>query len=593
MRISDAYVERLLLENGICSQEQLDAIQELSLDTKKPLQDLVVEHGWLSEVELARLYADEIGVPFIELPPAGVPSRVLNQLPATTARRHRAIIFAFDGPTALIAMEDPTNNDATTLLKKHFSQVKPHLVTSRQLQTVLDSYDDTNSLSMSSLKRPVTINQDRVNLAPSITESLNRVVQQAVRLGSNDIHIEPYSDHIRIRWRSGGKLHDGYKLPLSTLPALLAYVKNLGNLPIHEHDAPQYARWQLTDQDRRYEVKATILPTASGEKVVLHIIPIAASAPNLRELGLWGSTLRTLTQTLTYTNGALFISGPRHAGKATTLFCLAQTIAPHGKTITIEESPDYLMKAAHQVIMSSPSRKTFTQSLRAIVDQDPHLIMVNISNDHIVGPPVINTAASGHFVISSFHAPSAAGTLRRLVDIGVEPFMIASNVRAVVSQRLVRTLCLNCREPFAPGQQQISQLKKFLDAQGIGWRQLHELEKTVVTEGVVATADSTSKGVSTRYLSSTSRTITRLWRAHPGGCEYCDDSGYSGQTGLFEVFKPEQVTSALTKNGSVSTLQREAIKNGMVSLYLDGLLRSLVGQTAFIDVLQVLTGYNL
>ncbi len=585
MRISDAFVESLLKDTLGYSEEDISVLRRASLETKKPLQDLVVQHDLMSEADLARAYAEAVDLPFVDLPPEGVSARFLARLPQSVARRHSAVVFSVDEDgTALVAIADPSDATAVDYLNKHLGDIKLHVTSPSRLKAALNQYAPGPVMSHSSMAYFAHETSDLVD-HPSITESLNHIIQGALLAGSSYIHIEPQDDHVLIRWRIDGRLREGYKLPHSSLTPLLAYIKSLADIQLHEHSTHQNGNWRLTSSEQSYEIRVSIVPTINGEKALLHIVPMNAPTLGLPALGLWGNSLRQLRQATTHSRGVVFVAGPRRSGKATTLLELIHVLKTSDTSVlTIEERPKYRVDGIQQLHLEFATLDAIDTMLKSVQNQDPDIIMVNIAQDVLAGSSAIQTAASGHVVLSSLHAGSAAGALRHLLDIGIEPFMLLSTVRAVVGQRLIRVLCSNCRESFALGRTQMSQLNKLLDSYDISWRQLHELEKSAVMAGI----GSDPKGGGIQDLSTTNRTIKYLWRAHQGGCEMCNYTGYRGQTGIFEVLVPQVIEKSINRKQSTDELGRAAIKAGMMSLRLDGLIKALRGQISFAEVLKVL-----
>jgi type IV pilus assembly protein PilB len=592
MRISDSLAESLLKRSGVLSKAQLADLHKQSLKTKKPLQDLIIENDLLSEAELTSLYANELKLPFIEVPAGSIHPRTLTRLPEHVATRYKAVVFDIDDndDSVLVAIEDPIDARSLSFLQKRLGDnLKLHITTGSQLKTALEQYRNNRDSALlkvmahqSSASDPLAVNTAVVAEGSAAAESVNHILEQALRAGASDIHIEPRVDHVIIRYRIDGLLREAHKLPSTSLHLLIGYIKTASRLKLDEHYAPQYGQWNVTIGDRHYGIGATILPTVDGEKAVLHIVHESSNAPSLRDLGLWGSGLRDLQRAISEPHGALFVTGPISSGKATTLFSLLSSLSsPDVNIATIENPVEYRIAGANQVQVNPSAGVTLKTGLEAILSQDPNIIMVSEIGDSESSHMIIQAAHNGHLVLSSLHAERAAAGVRRLLDMANEPFLIANSCRAIVGQRLVRRLCPDCRESTAPDAKTLKHIEKLLRLEGIGFKQLHELEVSALAEGIGAPAK----------LSSTAHSITHLWKAHEGGCNRCYYTGYHGRLGIFEVLTPSAtVQKTILQSASATVINQAARDSGMVSLQLDGLIKALRGETTISEVLRVSVG---
>ena len=600
MRISDSLAQSLLKQSGSLTKEQLDDLRSQLAETKKPLQDLIIQNGLLSEAELTRLYAKHSGVPFIELP-ASISHRALSRLPEHVATRYNAVVFDTDDneDIILVAMEDPSDQGAVSFLKKQLGDnLKLHLSTSSQLRDALDQYRTGRRSQLLHIMSPPD-DSDSPQAAVSssmvegsvIVDSLNHILEQALEIGASDIHIEPQLDHIVIRYRIDGLLRPAHKLHLQALSPLLGYIKTVGQLKTEEHDAPQYGQWATSLGDESYEVRVTILPTVDGEKVVLHLVPSSTKAPSLRDLGLWGQGLHDLQRAFAEPHGIVLVVGPTGSGKSTTLFsALSALSAPDVTIATIEDPVEYRIAGANQVQINPSAGVTLASALPAVLDQSPDIIMLSEINGTKSCVAAIEASLRGHLVLSALHTSSAAAGVHRLLDMDIKPHMIDNSVRAIVGQRLARKLCPDCQEAVAPGKTTLAQIEKSFHLKDFGgFRRLHELE-TLATEEGLGVQVSGKSATAAHYLSTSSRSINRLWRAHAGGCERCHHTGYQGRVGIFEVLSlSAAVQKTINSEASTHAIDQAAIESGMISLQLDGLVKALRGQTTVSEVLRVST----
>jgi type IV pilus assembly protein PilB len=591
MRISDALAESLLLQSGAFTAKQLTELHAQSQKAKKPLQDLIIEHSLLSEAALTNLYAQELGLPFVEVPAGHISHQVLNRLPEHVADRYKAVVFDIDDgdDSTLVAIEDPLDAQSLSFLKKRLGDnLKLHITTGSLMKDALEQYRNPRSNALvkvmayeDSAADPQIVNAALVAEGSAAAESIHHIVEQGLMSGASDIHIEPRVDHVLIRFRIDGLLHEAHKLPLSTLGLLVGSVKTAGKLKLSEHHAPQYGQWNIALGEHYYAIRATVLPTIDGEKVVLHIVPESVTPPNLRDLGLWGSGLRDLQSALTEPRGTIFVAGPIGSGKATTLFAMVSLLhSPNVNIATVEDPLKYRITGANQVQVNPSLGMTFANALRAVLAQDPNIVMLSELRDSESSKLVLQAAQSGHLIFSALASTSAAAGVRRLLTMDNEPFLIVSSLRAIVGQRLARRLCPECREEVAPDTSTLKQVEKCLRNEGGGWKRLHELEAAALAE----------VGGDSAELSTTARGLSRVWQAHSGGCEYCHNTGYRGRVGMFEVLTAtDKVQKAILSNASTAVIHKAAKESGMVGMQLDGVVKALRGQTTLSEVFRVST----
>ncbi len=596
MRISDTLVEKLLNHTGKFSKEQIAALREQEANEKKPLQDLVIKNNLLNEKDLTKLYAEEVEVPFVELNPKEIKAEVLKMLPERIARQYSAIVFDVDEQgTKLVAMENPDDIQALNFLHKQLGTgIKVHLTTNSLLQAALDQYRG----NISSELTKVIASEDEVEDSEEVDESdlaedspvaqtVNIIIEYGVKAGASDIHIEPRENFVVVRYRIDGLLREANKLPRKLLGALVSRIKILSNLKIDEHRAPQDGRFKVEVSGQVYALRVSTLPILDGEKVVMRILNESSKPAELQELGFWGGALNDLKQAIVQPHGMVLVTGPTGSGKSTTLFSVLSALnTPNVNISTVEDPIEYHVVGANQTQVNPIAGMTFTNGLRALLRQDPNIIMVGEIRDGETADLAVQAALTGHLVFSTLHTNNAATCLPRLLDMGVEPFLIASTVRVVVGQRLVRRLCVDCRENFAPDATILKQLEKsFRLTENGGIKEVHELETQALADGI---GKATGKGASTNDLSTSATTITRLWKAHDEGCDCYNHSGYKGRIGIYEVLNNSPgIQKMIVSNSTSEAIQLTAISEKMLTMQLDGLVKALRGQTTIEEVLRV------
>jgi len=597
MRIPDSLVETMLKKSKHCTDEQLAALREQEKTDKKPLQDLVIKNDVLTEKELTKLYADEIEVPFVELNAREIKHEMLKLLPERIARQYNAVVFDVEPKGAkLVAMEDPDDVQTLNFLQKQLgNNIKVHITTSSLLQAALDQYRG----NISSELTKVIADDDALDPAEEVDESdvaedspvaqtVNILIEYGVKAGASDIHIEPREDFVVIRYRIDGLLREANKLPRKLLGSLVSRIKILSNLKIDEHRAPQDGRFKVEVNGQVFALRVSTLPILDGEKVVMRILNESSKPANFTELGFWGTALTDLQQAIIQPHGMVLVTGPTGSGKSTTLFSVLSALnTPNVNISTVEDPVEYHIVGANQTQVNPIAGMTFTNGLRALLRQDPNIIMVGEVRDGETADLAVQAALTGHLVFSTLHTSNAATCLPRLLDMGVEPFLIASTVRVVIAQRLVRRLCVDCRESFAPDAATLKQIdKSFHISDNGGAKQMHALETIALKDGIGKANGASDKA--TDELSTTESGIKRMWKAHDDGCDSCNHTGYKGRIGIYEVLDNTTTIQKMIVGSSTSeAIELAAIAEKMLTMQLDGFIKALRGQTTIEEVLRV------
>lgn len=599
MRISDSLVEQLLRDAQKVTEEQLVGLRDQEKSEKKPLQDIVIRNNIINEKDLTQLYAEEIDIPFIELNVKDIPREILKLVPERIARQYRVILFAVneDG-SKLLAMEDPDDVQALNFLQKQLgTDIKVHVATTTNITAGLDQYRGNVSSELTKVLSPEETEVeeddglDEADLAEDspIAQTVNLIIEYAIKSGASDIHIEPREGNVIVRYRVDGILKEANKLPKKVHNALVSRIKILSNLKIDERRVPQDGRFKIQVGPGVFALRVSTLPITEGEKVVMRILNESSKAASLEELGYWGKSLDTINQAITQPHGMILVTGPTGSGKSTSLFSVLSLLnRPAVNISTIEDPVEYKIPGANQTQVNPKAGMTFAAGLRALLRQDPNIIMVGEIRDSETSGLGVQAALTGHLVFATLHTNNAATCLPRLLDMGIEPFLIASTVRAVVGQRLVRRLCVDCRSASKPTDAEIKQIERSFHnpAANDFMDYVHGLEQQALKGGVGST--STGKSAKTNDLSTDGKTIKQLWRAHDKGCDSCNHTGYRGRIGIYEVLgNSPDVQKAIVGNATSESIQDEAIKDGMVTMQLDGLIKALRGQTTIEEILRV------
>jgi type IV pilus assembly protein PilB len=594
MRISDALVIGLLRESRKVNEEQLHQLLEQQKTDKRPLQELVIKDNILPDTDLTKLYATKIDVPFVEIIPKNIRRDVLKMIPERIARQYNAILFDIrpDG-TRMLAMEDPDDVQAFSVLQKQLgSNIKVYIATHANILSALDQYRTNIG---SELTQVIAANQgepqeeevaeEELAEDSPVAKTVNLIIEYAIKQGASDIHIEPREEYVSIRYRIDGQLRETNQLPKKILAALVSRIKILSNLKIDERRAPQDGRFKVTFGAGQYALRVSTLPIADGEKVVMRILSESSKASTLKELGFWGTNLERLERGITSPHGMILFTGPTGSGKSTSLFSILSRLnLPSVNISTVEDPVEYKIPGVNQVQVNPLAGMTFANGLRALLRQDPNIIMVGEIRDKETANLAVQAALTGHLVFSTLHTNNAATTLPRLLDMGIEPFLIASTVRAVVAQRLVRKLVPENTEIYHPDELTIKRIQTAFGLTNPGdMERIHKLELQIIASEMEGVLNST-KVIAHAEPSIKNDLVTRLWRVK----SQAGASSFRGRLGIYEVLPITTGIQKLIITGSTSDqIQAEAIKEGMVTMQTDGLVKALQGQTTLEEIMRV------
>ena len=590
MIISDITVEKIVRANLLITDEQLNAAKLEVQRSKRPLEEILFQNSLLTEQQLVEQFAKYAHVPYINVISKDLDPKVFKKIPERIARQYNAILFKLDTDgTSHLAMEDPDDIQAVSFIKKEIGEDAIIYIATRQnILECLDRYrgdvnkelDDVIDIQRTEGDEAQKEEEVSVDENSPIAQTINLILEYAIRSSASDIHIEPREGYVQIRYRIDGVLKEVNRLPKSVLGALISRIKILSNLKIDEHRVPQDGRFKIKVGGKQYALRVSTLPIADGEKVVMRILDESNQAVQLDSLGYWGHSLQVITDAMTEPNGMILVTGPTGSGKSTSLFSVLSSLnTPDVNISTIEDPVEYKIPGVNQTQTNAKAGMTFANGLRALLRQDPNIIMIGEIRDGETANLAVQAALTGHLVFSTLHTNNAATTLPRLLDMEIEPFLIASTVKAVVGQRLVRRLCTFCRESTKPAPEEIeavTKLFKLKDGQTFAY--IHDLEKQAIVQKI---GDGLPE-------STTASTITTLWKVHVGGCENCSHTGYKGRVGIYEVLgATEPIQKMIVANSTASQIQTQAISEGMTTMQTDGLIKAFRGNTTVEEVLRV------
>lgn len=590
MRISDDTLATLLERNALATPEQLTSFKEEASRTSRSLQDQVLDSKLITERDLTKLFADYAELPFIEIDPRDIVSDALNKIPERIARQYNAVVFKIDeNGTIHLAMDDPDDVQAVSFIEKEIgTNTKIYIAPHENILLCLENYrGDVNE----ELNEVIDIQREDDGTAQQVSEAdvaedspiaqtVNLLLEYAIRSQASDIHIEPREGFVQVRYRVDGVLKEVNQLPRNVLGALVSRIKILANLKIDERRVPQDGRFKIKVAGKQYALRVSTLPISDGEKVVMRILDESNQAVTLQELGYWGHSLDIITTAIAEPNGMILITGPTGSGKSTSLFSVLTMLnKPDVNISTIEDPVEYKIPGVNQTQTNSKAGMTFANGLRALLRQDPNIIMVGEIRDGETANLGVQAALTGHLVFSTLHTNNAATCLPRLLDMGIEPFLIASTVKAVVGQRLVRRLCMACRQNYVPTAEEITEITTLFNlTAGQTFARIHQLATQAQSQGV---GGDTPAGTN-------EQTITGLWHQNPAGCDECNHTGYKGRIGIYEVLgTTTSLQKMIVSNATSNQIQDQAILEGMTTMQTDGLVKMLRGNTTLDEVLRV------
>ncbi|QHU94087.1 type II/IV secretion system protein [Candidatus Saccharibacteria bacterium oral taxon 488] len=588
MRISDSSIEKILRQGEVISESQLAELKMEAERTHHSLQTIILEHKILSEVQLGQKIGAYINVPFVTIEPKDIPDDVLKRIPEHIARQYNVVLFAVDDNGVLsLAMEDPDDVQALNFIQKEIGyNIKVFLATKNNILDCLENYrgnitdelDEVVSIQSGAESDSQNVSEEEISENSPIAQTVNLLLEYAIKSGASDIHIEPREDFVQVRYRIDGVLKEVNKLPRNVQGALVSRIKILSNLKIDERRVPQDGRFKIKVSGKQYALRVSTLPIADGEKIVMRILDESNQAVALDSLGYWGLSLSTLKDAMAQPNGMILVTGPTGSGKSTSLFSvLSELNTPDVNISTIEDPVEYKIPGVNQTQTNSKAGMTFASGLRALLRQDPNIIMVGEIRDGETANLGVQAALTGHLVFSTLHTNNAATCLPRLLDMGIEPFLIASTVKAVIGQRLVRRLCMHCRQQYVPDAGELAYIVQMFNLKQGSMQRLHALEQQAAADKIGGNTP----------LGSTDVTIQYLWRPNPEGCDECGHNGFKGRVGIYEVLGISiPIQKMITANATSNEIQQQAITEGMVTMQTDGFVKSLRGVTTLEEVLR-------
>ena len=582
MRIQDTQLKRFITDSGLVSKSDITAAEKYAKKNKRTLAEALISEGYMSEDDMRRVESYVLGIPFVGLSGTKIDFEILTLIPEPVARNHNIIAYKRNEDSLEVAMLDTADLPAIDFVKKKVGlKILPRLTDTesmkealRQYQkTLKDEFGDIITKETSALKVIAEENgeeaseEDLKKMAEDlpVVRIVDTLLRHAIIQGASDIHIEPMESEVLVRYRIDGILHDAMTLPKVAADTIVARLKVLSNLKLDQKRLPQDGRFKMEMDGQKVSFRVSILPVFYGEKIVMRLLRENRSGFTLEGIGFHGETLERIHGATKQTTGIILVTGPTGSGKTTTLYTvLDQVNTPEVNISTIEDPVEYQMPRINQTQVKPDIGFTFAAGLRSLMRQDPDVIMVGEIRDQETANLAINAALTGHLVLATVHTNSASGTVARLVDMGVEPFLLVSTLRVTVGQRLVRKLC-DEKEEYILSAAEKKNLEDVADMQ--------KILKTLKEEGVV------DRGASWNTIP--------FYR--PKESAECPD-GYKGRMGIHEVLQTSPaIKELIMKHGTADEVEVQARSEGMLTMLEDGIYKAALGHTSVEEVLRVIS----
>lgn len=542
----------LLVEAGLITDEQLRLALLEQTEHNMRLGDVLLARNDITEQQLIEVLEFQLGIPHVKLIRQTIDPKLLDLVPRRLAEQHLLLPLRIQGNRLVVAMSDPLDYYAIEELRMATGyRIQPTIASKDELQRAINRFYgwqenvDQLMLDLQEAESPKPVMDARTDDDSPVAKTVHQIITQAVQIGASDIHFDPQEDHLRIRYRVDGMMRLERTLPIHMQSVIAARIKVMGNMNVAERRLPQDGRLEMEVDFRKVDVRISTLPTIFGEKIVLRILDLGTTLLDLDQIGFSSRNLAAFQQGISRPHGLVFITGPTGSGKTTTLYAAISRLNREDiNIVTIEDPVEYHLPHINQMQVNSQIGLTFSRGLRSILRQDPNIIMVGEIRDAETAEIATRAAMTGHLVLSTLHSNHAANSITRLVDMGIEPFLVASSVTTVVSQRLVRKVCPRCSEERSPTPEQ----RQWFEQYGIPVRALRQ----------------------------------------GTGCAECGRTGYRGRMAIHEVLTVDDtLRSMILQRRSDHEVEAYARGNGMIPMKGDGLNKAAAGLTTWEEIIRV------
>lgn len=553
-------IGQILLENTPLTEEQLEEVLLLQKSSSKKLGEILIEKNYLTVEQVLKALSVQLGIAYQkEINGDAIDPLLIMNIPIHFAKRNEVLPLEKKGNTVRVATSDPLNFPALDDLRVILSaQIEPVIASPAKIQDAINRvYEKKSERDISDLDQALELEdlsyalEEPIDLLDTDDEApiirlVNSLLFRAAKEKASDIHVEPYERDISVRYRIDGVLYEVYKPPKRFQASIISRIKIMGNLNIAEKRLPQDGRITIKVGGKDIDIRLSTIPTSHGERVVMRLLDKTTTLITLENLGFSGRDLKHIHHIIHQNHGIFLVTGPTGSGKSTTLYaCLSKINTVDKNIITIENPVEYQLKGVGQIEVNPKINLTFANGLRSILRQDPNVIMVGEIRDIETAEIAIQASLTGHLVLSTVHTNDAPSTVTRLIDMGIEPFLVSSSILAVLAQRLIRKICGNCRTPYTPSAQELDQIG----------------------------------------LSGTLARNHTIYKSN--GCSECMNKGYKGRSAIHELMlMSDTIKDLILKNTDANTIKKQALAEGMTTLRSSGIEKVLAGVTTIEEILR-------
>ncbi len=566
-------IKDVLFDKGLIDAAKVEEINLRQLKTGETEEEIIKSLRLVSDTDFIKAKADFLRVPFVDLETIGFSPEALTLVKESVAQKYKIVPYKLDTKNKIlfITMVNPLDLETIEFLEKSTNfKINTSISTEKQIISfVKEKYIREKNIT-SEVTRALNERKDsteemekkvenKVNVEAPVAKIVSTILEYAIKSRASDIHIEPQEDSVRIRYRIDGILQEKYLLPRNVHDAVVSRIKILSDLKIDEKRVPQDGRFFFSVDGQDVDLRVSTLPTTYGEKVVMRLLKKSQKVPTLPELGLRGLALKNLMNAISRPHGIIIVCGPTGSGKTTTLYSVLDIVATSKvNVVTVEDPVEYQMKGVNQVQVNVQAGLTFASALRSFLRQDPNVIMVGEIRDQETADLAVNAALTGHLVFSTLHTNDASGVPPRLLDMGVEPFLLTSSLNCVVGQRVLRKVCPNCVGQMEIPPEKLTELKNTLGP-------IYDMiEDKFKKDGK-------------------KMTLPKIV-----GCDKCNNTGYLGRVAIYEVMPvSEKIAQLIVSKAAASDIQKLAMEEGMLSMKQDGYVKALEGVTSMEEVVRV------
>lgn len=559
-RLNDEKIKKILVEETYLAGKDIKEVEKGMQETGMELVEYLVEGGYITKDILGQALAEYYKVVYVNLSREKIDHDLMNKVPELVARSKGVVAFAADQNGAKIAMLNPNDHDTIHVLEKLLEHhIQPFFTMEQDLDEAFGNYQlslkDEFIKILSNLQKSGISKEKSDDIVVAMVDTLLKYGHQNK---ASDIHIEPYNEKLMVRFRIDGIMHDVLQIPKEFSEVVLTRIKILSKMRTDEHRAAQDGKLRFKFENETVDVRVSVVPTTLGENVVMRILSARSRSFGLSDLGLSSADMKKVQAAIKHPHGMFLVTGPTGSGKTTSLYATLKLLNRRDVNIaTIEDPVEYDIEGVTQIQVNPKANLTFANGLRSIVRQDPNVIMVGEIRDQETADIAVNSALTGHLVLSTLHTNDAATTLPRLLDMGIEPFLVASTINIAVAQRLVRKICTRCRTSY----------------------EMNDAERKAMASNT---------NINELITKKAGKKLDKLRLYRGTGCDVCNNTGYKGRIGVFEILEMnEEIKKLILERASSQQIMSKAKSQGMTTMLEDGINKVINGVTTLEEVLRV------